>query len=382
MPGEREKLPAYGRPSVNPPATYDVVIAGAGIIGSSIAWRLAQAGLRVALLDAGRMGSEASWAGAGMLAPGGEFEEDSRWATFALENLRGYTDFVAELTAETGETIDFQRLGGIEIAFSEDDWRVVEARAGEQARLGIAVSRMSPDELLQEVPLIAPHAAGAWFYPEYGLVSPRDIMRALRTACVARGVAIGEGVPVQKMLPQSRGVEIITAEGTISAGWAVLAAGAWSSGIRVAGCSPPRAFPVRGHLIGVHLEPGSVGPILRDEHSYIVQRADGFTIAGTSLEQCGFDRAIDPAIVDGIRQRAARLLPRLAECHFEESWLGFRPGVESDGPVIGPAGGTALWLAYGHYRDGILMAPGTASGVARGITSSSGTDSYGPTGMR
>ncbi len=361
---------------------FDAVVVGAGIIGSSIAWRLAQAGLRVALLDAGRMGAEASWAGAGMLAPGGEFEAGSPWAAFALENLRSYPDFVEELTAETGETIDFQQLGAIEVAFSEDDWRLIEARASAQSMLGITIFRMSPQEIYEELPMAAGDAAGGWFYPEEGLVNPRDIMRALRTACIARGVVIREGVPVRAIRPKPKEAEIITAEGAISARWGVLAAGAWSSLIPVAGCSLPRAFPVRGHLTGLHLEPGSIGPILRYEQTYIVQRADGFTIAGASSEQCGFNRAVDPLILAGIRERAARLAPRLANCDFAESWLGFRPGIESDGPVIGPAGGTALWLAYGHYRNGILMAPVTASRVAQAITSSSEKDSSGPTGTR
>jgi glycine/D-amino acid oxidase-like deaminating enzyme len=259
---------------------------------------------------------------------------------------------------------------------------VIEARARAQSMLGITIFRMSPQELHEEVPMAAPTAVGGWFYPEDGLVNPRDIMRALRTACLARGVVIGEGVAVREIRAKAQEVEVVTGESTLSARWAVLAAGAWSSLIPVAGCSLPRAFPVRGHLTGWRLKAGSIGPILRHEQAYVVQRADGFTIAGTSSEQCGFDREPDPLILAGIRERAARILPRLAECHFEESWLGFRPGIESDGPVIGPAGGTALWLAYGHYRNGILMAPGTASRVARAITSSSEKDSYGPTGTR
>src|SRR5271169_6332181 len=100
---------------------FDVIVAGAGIIGSSIAWRLAQGGLRVALLDAGRMGAEASSAGAGMLAPGGEIEAHSEWNDFALESLRLYPDFVAELQSETECPVDFQALGAVELALSEDE---------------------------------------------------------------------------------------------------------------------------------------------------------------------------------------------------------------------------------------------------------------------
>src|SRR5438067_1965195 len=115
----------------------DVIVIGAGIIGASIAWRLAQRGLSVALLDAGKAGGEASWAGAGMLAPGGEVIERTKWSDFALYSLRLYPDFIAELQGETGCCIDYQRSGAIEIATNEADWEALLERAGKQKELGI-----------------------------------------------------------------------------------------------------------------------------------------------------------------------------------------------------------------------------------------------------
>src|SRR5882762_2974698 len=100
----------------------DVIVIGAGIIGLSIAWRLAQRGLRVPLLDAGRVAAEASRAGAGMLAPGGEVTERTQWSDFALHSLRLYPEFIAELQQESGCAIDYQRNGAIEIAATEADW--------------------------------------------------------------------------------------------------------------------------------------------------------------------------------------------------------------------------------------------------------------------
>jgi glycine oxidase len=359
---------------------FDAIVAGAGIIGGSIAWRLAQAGLRVLLLDAGRMGEEASWAAAGMLAPGGEFEAPSPLASFALGSLRAYPAFVAELESETGLPIDYRRLGAIEVAGSDPEWRALQARAGSQAVLGIPACPMSREELLREVPLADAGAAGAFFYPEDAVVDPRQIMRALRPACLARGVEIREGVPVVGMRPTARSVEVITKDSILAAGSAVLAAGAWSSIVAVRGHSLPCAFPVRGHLMGFHLEPGSLGPILRREHTYILQRSGGFTIAGTSSEQCGFDRALSPAILCDIQARASSLLPPLAGREPCENWLGFRPGVDGEGPIVEAVAGSALWLAYGHYRNGILLAPATAERVTKGITANWETDSSGRTG--
>ena len=346
---------------------FDAIVAGAGIIGGSIAWRLAQAGLQVLLLDAGRMGEEASRAGAGMLAPGGEFEAASSLATFALESLRAYPAFVTELESEAGLPIDYRRLGAIEVAASETEWHALQARAGSQARLGMPACPMSREELLRELPLVGPEAAGAFFYPDDATVDPREIMRALRRACLARGVEIREGFSVVAMRPLGNSVEVMTKDGLLAAGSAVLAAGAWSSMVVIKGHSLPRAFPVRGHLMGFDLEPGSLGPILRRAHTYILQRSRGFTIAGTSSEQCDFDRVLSPAILCDIQARASNLLPSLAGRKPCESWLGFRPGVKGEGPIIEAVAGGPLWLAYGHYRNGILLAPATAERVACGI---------------
>jgi glycine oxidase len=366
---------------------FDSVVVGAGIIGSSIAWRLAQAGLRVALLDAGRMGAEASWAAAGMLAPGGEVEAPSPSASFALDNLEAYPDFVSELEDVSGQSIDFQRLGALEIALTEADWDWLLARARCQEEMGIHASLMSTEEVRCEVPLLDPKVTGALFYSDDALVDPRGIMHALRTACLAHGVEIREGVRVTEIHPQRQTAQVFTEQGLLTSGSAVLAAGAWSSQIAVSGCGLPRAFPVRGHLAGLALEPGSIGPILRSKHTYILQRAGGFTIMGTSSEHCGFDRSLNASILSGIHERAAALIPALAGHSFAESWFGFRPAIESEGPVIGPVADGSLWLAYGHYRNGILMAPLTAARVAAGITrgetiASSETGWSAPSGRR
>ncbi|MBZ5578828.1 MAG: FAD-binding oxidoreductase [Acidobacteriia bacterium] len=353
---------------------FDTIIAGAGIIGSSIAWRLAQQGLRVLLVDAGRMGAEASSAGAGMLAPGGEIDERLPWNDLALESLHLYPAFVAELEEESGCRIDFQRLGAIELALSGTEWTELEARGQRQAAFGIPSCPLTRSELRQHAPLARQDVAGALFYPQDAVVDPRDMMTALRAACLAHGVEIREGVRVTAIRPHAGAVRMETAAAVFEAPAAVIAAGAWSSQIAVEGQTLPRAFPVRGHLIGYPLAPHSLGPLLRRGHTYLLQRNSGFTVAGTSSEQVGFDRTLDPAILADIHARASELLPAVTGLLASQRWVGFRPAV--DGRLaLGRAANTAVWLAYGHYRNGILMAPGTAQRVAQGIIASSGTGS-------
>ncbi|MFN7998105.1 MAG: FAD-dependent oxidoreductase [Bryobacteraceae bacterium] len=335
------------------------MIVGAGIIGASIAWRLSQAGFTVTLVDAGNMGGEASWAGAGMLAPGGEVSEESEWARFALESLALYPAFVRELESESGDHIDLRLCGALEIAGTEDEWKALQERRVGQQAMGIRAEEAAP----------VAGAAGALFFPDDAIVDPRDVMHALRTVCRNRGIKVLEQVRVNEIRMVPARVDLLTSAGTLSASAAVLAAGAWSGDIGLSSSEIPveiaRTFPVRGHLLGYSLPPGSLGHILRRGHTYLLQRTSGFTIAGTSSEMAGFDRNLDPAIIADIARRATELWPVLRSSPEPQAWVGFRPATGDYQPRIGRLAGTDLWLAYGHYRNGILLAPATAQRISR-----------------
>jgi glycine oxidase len=124
---------------------------------------------------------------------------------------------------------------------------------------------------------------------------------------------------------------------------------------------------VKGHLIGFDLAPGSLGPMLRRGHDYILQRSNGFTIAGSTEEHADFNRTVDAEVCAGIQQRAAALFPKLAETSPSARWIGFRP-FSDGGPHIRRVDGTNVWLAYGHFRNGILLTPLTAKVIAGQIT--------------
>jgi glycine oxidase len=319
-----------------------------------------------------------------MLAPGGEVCSRSAWADFALESLRLYPEFITELEQESGRAIDYRRCGAVEIACTEPDWADLRRRAAAQRELGISAIECGTGDLRRRVPLLGKPAHGALFYPEDAVVDPRNLMAALRAALERRGARILEQCAATAILAGPGPVEIRTSCGRFQAGAAVLAAGAWSGGIPVslAGIAqePPATFPVRGHLVGYPLEPGSLGPILRHRHTYLLQRSTGFTIAGTSVEQVGFDRQTDPTIAAGIHARACELLPRLLGSRSFESWVGFRPATADFSPRVTRFQDSRVWLAYGHYRNGILLAPATAARLSREISASSGTGSRTPGG--
>jgi glycine/D-amino acid oxidase-like deaminating enzyme len=326
-----------------------VAIVGGGIIGLSIAWRLAQSAVKVRVLNHGSRGGEASPAAAGMLAPGGEFDRPSVWMQLGMDSHALYAQFVDELGRDSGVQIDYGVCGAVDLGSTAEQREFLRARAERQAAAGIASYETEQGR----------------FYPDAAYVDPGDVLKALRTACLARGVEIEDG----------RTIAEIDA-GPFDA--LVVAAGAWSGAVAVTSHDRPlrlpRTVPVKGHLTGYSMPPGSLGPIRRNGHTYVLQRASGFTIAGSTEERVGFDTHVEQATCREIHRRAVELWPDLASRTPEKCWIGFRPSAIDLQPHLGRVQGTRVWLAYGHYRNGILLAPVTAERLSRAIISSLGKD--------
>ncbi len=292
----------------------DCLIIGAGLIGASLAWRLGQRGHSVTLVDAGKYFGEASSAGAGMLSPLGERFPNEAWGERAQQSLRMYPEFVAELERESRLSIDFAVCGAID-----------EGRE----------------------------------YPDEAIVDPRDIGWALRNAFEHYDITLVEDQPVMNVEASADGVRA----GEFVARTAVIAAGAWSGGVTVNGQALPATVPVKGFLLGYHDQP-KLGATRRAGHTYVLQRSNGYTIAGSTEQSIGFDREMDETLVAELRQRAGEVWAPLAEAAPDDVWSGLRPSTESGAIYVERWPATPVWLAYGHYRNGILLAPWTADYLA------------------
>jgi glycine oxidase len=342
-------------------------VVGAGIIGASIAWRLAQRGWKVTLYDQGELGGEASWAGAGMLAPGGELDRASELLTLAKRSRSLYPEYIGELEMASGLGIDYQENGALDLAYSAAEWQELRERSNRQIPLGIH-SRIIPVHQVKAFwPFVRSEGmVGAMFYPDDAVVDPRGVMAALRVACERAGVTIAERHAVHRIEQVSaRQIRVWNGAGGNDFRAAVLAAGAWSGSIETSGMPPiPASEPVKGHLIGYQMPHKCCQTIVRHDltHTYILQRVNGFLIAGSNMEHAGFDRSIQNQVVKQLETNAAFVLPHLAETSPTEVWTGFRPG--SDRLHIGRWQESPLYLAYGHLRNGLLLAPVTAERIA------------------
>jgi glycine oxidase len=354
------------------PDHFDVIIAGGGVIGASIAWRLARNHRRVLLLDAAKVGSEASSAAAGMLTPGGEFDQPSPMLDFAIGSLAKYDDFVNALQSDGGLPIELRHTSAVQIAITGAELESLLQRAASQRAAGIPSTVLTRDEVRALVPLVRMDTVGAIHYTNEAIVDPGSLMTSLRAACLSRGVSIEEDSRVTSIAARAQSVRVSLANKSIDASFAVIAAGAWSSDIAVTidgqPYALPRSFPMKGHLLGYRLAAGSLAATVRHDHTYVLQRAAGFTIAGSSTEDVGYDRTIDPKIVSEIAARVSALVPALASFQPESVWIGFRPAAGASVPHIGRVQSSRLWLAYGHYRNGVLLAPATCDRICEEIS--------------
>jgi glycine/D-amino acid oxidase-like deaminating enzyme len=206
-------------------------------------------------------------------------------------------------------------------------------------------------------------------YPGDALVNPREVMLALAAALQRSKVSVIQDCQVYGARVTGRDVVLWTKEGVRCFGALVIAAGAWSNSLDIQGVPAiPSVEPVKGHLIGYQQPQDTCRTVLRRGPTYMLQRANGLLICGSSSERVGFNRKLDPEIVESLAREAGFLFPHLRDAVPSEAWVGFRPA--SDPIQMGPWHSKRLYLAYGHYRNGILLAPLTAQQISNEITAS------------
>ena len=356
--------------------SYDVAIVGGGIIGTSCALALADAGMRLVMVDRQTPGCEASWAAGGMLSPAPYLPGDEQLAQLANESLRLYADFVRGLESASQKSTGYRCCGALEIFFgaagpAERD-RYVETCRG----LHIDAEPITATEARHREPAIASSARTAAFFPREATVEPRALMEAALEAAHARGVEVRANWPVRSLaIDRNRCVGIESDDDRIAAEHVVIAAGAFSQeivgtgsyfGRHLAQFLPTR--PVRGQMIALLPRDTTLSHAVRSSRGYLVPRNNGWIVAGSTLEEAGFDKHTTVEGVQQIRKAALELVPDLASAEIAESWCGLRPGTPDGLPILGRVDIDGIIVATGHFRNGILLAPITAQLVKDWIT--------------
>jgi glycine oxidase len=354
------------------PNTFDVAIIGGGLIGSAAAFELAGHNLRVVVLDRQQPGRESSWAAAGMLAPGPD-SPDSHGSTellpLAKESLRLYPRFVAAIEDASGKHVGFAREGTLEIFHGASGEAARDNFVAEHRRLGLSAEPIRLESARRMEPSLNSEARAAAWLPEEATVDPRALMDAVLSAVANRGAQIGADCAATSLLMDGgRCAGLVAGGQRISAGHVVITAGCFSGAMDdgIARHAPTR--PVRGQMISLRHRDVKLTRVLRSASGYLVPRLDGRILAGSTLEDAGFEKNVTPAGLQKILSAALELAPALASAEILETWAGLRPGTPDDLPILGPTDTEGLIVATGHYRNGVLLAPITANLVREWIT--------------
>ncbi|HEX5526880.1 MAG TPA: glycine oxidase ThiO [Solirubrobacterales bacterium] len=349
---------------------FDVLVVGGGVIGLSCAWRLAQRGARVAVLERGEPGGGATRVAAGMLAPVGELSfGEPELLELTLAAARLYPGFVAEVEAASGESTAYERLGALHVALDRDEAAQLRRVHDLQRSLALEAEWLAPRRCRDLEPGLTPSFHGGVLAAGEAAIDPRALSRALAAALRAAGGELWTGAEVMEGVfdgERLAGVRVAGGE-ELRAETVVLAAGAWSGRAQwLPEHARPAVRPVKGQVLELRRRDGEppARHILASERVYLVPRPDGRLIVGATVEEMGFDTAVTAGGVHELLREAYRLLPDVAEMELIDTIAGLRPGTPSNLPIVAPGAIDGLVLATGHYRNGILLAPLAAQTVA------------------
>jgi glycine oxidase len=340
--------------------SFDVAIIGGGVIGCSLARALAGEGVRVAVVERGAPGEEASWAAAGMLAPSAEAEEQSPVFALGRASLERYQQLAPELLSETGIDCEYRAVGSLVLFADEQERKSWADSLAWQRRQGVPMQELSSSELREREPQLAPFA-GAFFLPGDHQIDNRLLMKALVQSCRIRRVEFILGkaaVEVERNGARANGVRL--ENDRIQAGQVVNAAGSWAGAIRVPGLAPAPIRPVKGHMLALETRSLRLRHVARCAHIYVVPRSGGRFLIGSTMEEVGYDKTPRAGQVTGLLNAAQRICPELEQSALAEFWTGLRPASSDGLPMLGPTSLDGYFTALGHFRNGILLAPITA----------------------
>ena len=355
------------------PPPVDLAIIGGGVIGCAIAWRLAQSGASIALIERGRFGNGASGATAGIIAPLWHIPPDNPpLFQMGIRSLDLFPQWAAEL-ADAGINPEFQQTGVLRIALTQPDADDLAQSFQWQSQLNLGVQWLKPDDIRQREPQANPEAIAAVYSPQEGCIRGQRLTHALAHAAAQNGATLYENLPATGLRRTGNRITAIeTPIGPIPAGQVILAAGPWS-GPAGPWNSPnaPLNLPVRGvkgQRILLRLPGFLPQSATHNFTGYIAPRLDGNILVASTREEGQFNQTTTAAAIAHLIAVATRTYPNLTQASFIAARAGIRPATPDNQPIIGPHPIIEnLTIATGHDAIGIMLSPATAELTAQYI---------------
>jgi len=349
----------------------DLVVVGGGVIGLSCAWRAIEAGLETVVLDSALAGRASSVA-AGMIAPVGEatWGEEALLAA-AVVSADAWPDFAAELERAAGVEVPYRRRGALHVALDRDEAARLDRFHDLHVRLELESERRRGREAREIEPGLAAGVVSALEAPGEAEIDPRALLEALRAAVLAAGGRIENGAEVRELLIDGGTVRgVVRASGDrVEASQVLVATGAWAGGELLPDAIRPPVRPLKGEIVRLRARPGEriCEHLIATERIYVVPRDGEEVVVGATVEDLGFDLRVTAGGVHELLREAYRVLPEVAELELAECSVGLRPSTPDNAPVVGRTEIDGLLVAAGHGRNGILLAPITAAGIAAAL---------------
>jgi glycine oxidase len=344
-------------------AFMHIAVIGGGVIGCLTACHLKQRGADVTVIERGHTGKESSWAGAGILCPIHPWLYPDAFTHLVDASLAMYPDFQAGIEEQTGISIEWRKSGLLIPFFTDDKTDHWQAAIDWSRKFGWQVEQLDREQTLSHEPAISPNVQKSLLWPEVGQLRNPRLLAALRVRMDQLGVETLEHAEVTGLLRKGSAVAGVTcADGRkVKADQVLLASGSWSGELaQQMGFELP-VKPVKGQIVLLKGEPGAMHAIVKHDDVYFVPRDDGRILVGASMEFVGFEPGTTDDVINRLLASMRRIAPGLADMEVEHQWMGFRPGSPDGMPYLGPVESIpGLWVASGHYRNGVALAPITA----------------------
>jgi hydrogen cyanide synthase HcnC len=373
--------------------TADVVVVGGGVIGCAVAYELARRSIRVELLDRTLPGRATS-ASAGGLWPVGEAvglgcgviyhtaqvtKDAGANGAAAPEPLpQTFRDFlVASNALFPALATELHDLAGVDIEYEPaagllfviyDEAELSTVRALEQTLpSGIRPEVLSAQEVTHLEPRLAQDVLGGRLLQGEDQVNPMLLAEAFKRAAIRLGASFRHETRVTAVRVRgSRVLGVEIGDEFLACHTVVNAAGAWAGKLaQGAGIDLP-VFPVRGQIVLTEALPHALNACLSTTACYLLQKAHGEVLIGSTTERAGFDVSVTPEALQTLCRGAVRAVPMLRQVRVKRVWAGLRPGTPDELPVLGPVAGLDGYVnAAGGFRTGIVAAPLTGQVVAQ-----------------
>jgi len=348
-----------------------VVVIGGGVIGCLTALYLHRLGASPVIMEKGRTGQQSSWAGAGILCPIHPWLYPDSFTHLIDDSLARYPALNEMLLEMTGISMQWLTSGLLIPFFDDDRIHHRDDALAWSKRFGWQVEELDAAQTIAHEPTISEQVSGSLLWPKVGQARNPRLLAAVRKALELCGVPIREQAEVVGITENEQGeitaVELANGD-KIETDAVLLAAGSWSGELgHQLGLNLP-VEPVKGQIVLLKDQPGRVNHIIKHDDAYMVPRDDGHILVGASMERVGFQTGTTDAVVDQLLDATYRITPGLKDAEIVQKWMGFRPGSPDGMPYLGPVENhPGLWVATGHYRNGVALAPGTAEMMSRWI---------------